>query len=95
MASRQVYIDELTTVDMMAKRWKMSVGQVSNIVCGRDGKKRTHFPEPIAGSGTRAVWLWSDAQEWYSRTMPKQQLEERRASKKSKKRSYVNQPLSA
>lgn len=95
MGSRQVYLNELVTVDILAKRWKMSVGQVSNIVCGRDGRRRTHFPEPLVGSGTRAVWLACDAQSWFDRNMPKQKIEERRASRKSRKAPYVNQPLSA
>lgn len=94
MGSRQVYVSELATVDDIAKRWKMSVGQVSNIVTGRDCK-RSHFPQPIHGKGTRAVWLWPDVEEWYSRNAPKSRLEERRASQKGKKNSYVNQPLSA
>jgi hypothetical protein len=96
MGSRQVFVNELVTVDDLAKRWKMSVGQVSNIVCGRDGRKRTHFPQPVCGKGTRAVWLWPDAQEWFEKNAPKSKLEERRASRKGKKTAYVNQhPLTA
>lgn len=96
MGSKMVYISELVTVDDIAKRWKMSVGQVSNIVCGRDGRKKAHFPQPICGRGTRAVWLWPDVQEWYDKNTPKSKLEERRISRKGKKNPYVNrQPLSA
>lgn len=95
MGSRQVFVNELVTVDDIAKRWKMSVGQVSNIVCGRDGRKKTHFPEPICGKGTRAVWLWPAVEEWYEKHTPKKKLEERRISQKGKKIRYVNQPLTA
>ena len=90
MGSRMVYVSELVTVDDMAKRWGMSVGQVSNIVCGRDGRKRYHFPDPVCGRGTRAVWLWPDVDSWYAKNTPKKKLEARRASQKGKKNSYVN-----
>ena len=95
MASRQEPVNDLVTVDDIAQRWHMSVGQVSNIVCGRNLKKGQNFPQPVVGRKTRAVWLRDDVDTWYKANMPKQELEERRASKKSKKVRYVNQPLSA
>lgn len=95
MASRQVPVNDLVTVDDIAKRWHMSVGQVSNIVCGRNPKKGLNFPQPVVGTKTRAVWLWDDVDAWYKRAMPKQDLDERRASKKTRKMKYLNQPLSA
>jgi hypothetical protein len=70
----------------------MSVGQVSNIVCGRDGRRKSKFPQPIKGTGTRAVWLIDDVEAWYAEHMPKSRIEARRASQKSRKQTYVNQP---
>lgn len=94
MASRQVPINDLITVDDMARMWHMSVGQVSNLVCGHS-RKGQEFPRPLKGRKTRAVWLRDDVDEWYKRVMPKSELEARRASQKSRKMKYVNQPLSA
>ena len=70
----------------------MSVGQVSNIVCGRDGRRKSRFPQPVVGSGTRAVWLITDVEDWYREHMPKSRIEARRASQKSPKQPYLNQP---
>lgn len=95
MASRQVPVNDLVTVDMIAKNYHMSVGQVSNIVCGRKTRKGFEFPQPIVGRGTRAVWLRDDVDDWYRKATPKQKLEERRISQKSKKARYHNQPIAA
>ena len=71
----------------------MSVGQVSNIVCGRDGRRKSRFPEPVVGYGTRAVWLIEDVEDWYKEHMPKSRIQARRACQKSQKQAYVNQPI--
>jgi hypothetical protein len=39
------------------------------------------------------VWLLEDAEKWYQKHMPKSRIEARRASQKSRKKPYVNQPL--
>lgn len=71
----------------------MSVGQVSNIVCGRNGRRKSRFPQPLVGHGDRAVWLLKDAEAWYNEHQPKSRIEARRASQKSHKQQFVNQPL--
>jgi hypothetical protein len=88
-----VPLNDLVTVDDLARRWNMSVGQGSNIVCGKDGRRKSKFPQPLVGRGTRAVWLLEDAEKWYQKHMPKSRIEARRASQKSRKKPYVNQPL--
>lgn len=65
MSSRLVPVNDLVTVDDIAKRLKMSVNCVSNIVRGRDKKQKLKFPKPIVGTGTRAVWLWDEVEEWH------------------------------
>lgn len=72
----------------------MSVGQVSNIVCGRNGRRKSRFPEPLVGHGDRAVWLLEDAEAWFKKHQPKSRIEARRASQKSRKQQFVNQPQS-
>ncbi len=86
MSSKQVFVSDLTTLDDMARRWHMSVGQVSNLASGRMGRRRVKFPQPIAGRGDRAVWLWPEVKEWYDKVQPNQHLAERRAAKTSKKK---------
>lgn len=88
MASRQVYVNDLATVDTIARRKKMSVGHVSNIVKGKITKKKG-FPQPIVGWGCRGVWLWSDVDEWFKT----QEVKE--AKQKENKMRYKNQHLAA
>ena len=96
MASRQVYVNDLVTIDDIAQRFHMSVGQVSNIVCGRNGKRYSDFPQPIKGKKTRAVWLWPDVKDWFDTHQPCQNEAEKRALKQSKKKDrYVNVHVSA
>ena len=82
MASRQVYVSDLVTLDDLAERFKMSVGQVSNYAIGRKAKGCRKFPQPVVGKGTRAVWLWPDAKEWYDATQPKQARAEKKVKAK-------------
>lgn len=70
MSERLVPVDELVTVDDIAKRLKMSVNSVSNIVKGRDGRYKIKFPKPLVGRGTRAVWQWTEVATWYESVAP-------------------------
>ena len=81
MGSRLVPVNELVTVDDIAVRLKMSINSVSNIVRGRDGRKRLRFPQPLVGRGTRAVWLWEDVEAWYDATAPKSQQARQKAGR--------------
>ena len=72
MGSRQVPIDELVTVDDIATILNVSVNVASNIVRGRDGKKRLKFPQPLVGKGTHAVWLKADVMEWHRERMARE-----------------------
>lgn len=92
MASRKVDVNDLVTLDMIAKRFHMSVAQASNIVCNRWHKKRRSFPQPLKGKGTRAVWLWPDVKEWYDEVRPHETEAQRKAAKQLKKtkEKYVN-----
>lgn len=82
MASRQVYVNDLVTLDDLAERFKMSVGQVSNYAIGRKGKGCRKFPQPVVGRGTRAVWLWSETKEWFDAVQPKQARAEKKIKDK-------------
>ena len=79
MGSRLVPVNELVTVDDIAERLKMSVNTVSNIVRGKDGKRKLKFPQPIVGRGTRAVWLWPDVEDWHRQTTATAQNKLKRA----------------
>lgn len=73
MGARQVGLDELMTVDDIAKLLKVSVNIASNIVRGREGgRKRVKFPAPIVGTGVRAVWLREDVFDWHEEYLAKQ-----------------------
>lgn len=83
MCSRQVYVSDLVTVDDIARRYKMSVGEVTQYVRGKVGRRKVKFPQPLVGKGTRAVWLLSDIEDWHDGTLPKQYRDEKRALRKS------------
>lgn len=86
MASKMVYVNDLATVDTIARRKKISVGQVTNIVKGKIAKKKG-FPQPIVGWGCRGVWLWSDVDEWFK-------IQEAKETKQRENRDrYKNQSL--
>ena len=81
MTDRLVAVDDLVTVDEIAKRLRMSVNAVSNIVRGNEGRRKLKFPKPLVGKGTRAVWMWDDVEEWYDATAPKSLEARRRAGR--------------
>lgn len=85
MASRKVDINDLVTLDMIAKRFHMSVAHTSNIVCNRYQKRGRAFPQPLKGKGTRAVWLWPDVKTWYDEVRPHETEAQRKAAKQLKK----------
>lgn len=75
MSARLVAVDELVTIDDIAKRLKISVNIASNIAQGRDGRKKVKFPKPLVGNAKRGVWLWEDVEEWLRATAPKEEDE--------------------
>jgi len=83
-----VYVNDLVTVDLIARRKKISIGQATNIVKGRDAKKK-HFPQPLVGWGCRGVWLWSDVDTWFKEQEVKKQ------ERREKKARYRNAPQAA
>lgn len=83
MSERLVPVDELVTVDDIAKRLKMGVNTVMNIVKGRDKRFKDRFPAPITGKGTRAVWLWTEVEAWYEQIEQKTIAAQRRARRVS------------
>lgn len=83
MSQRLVSVDDLVTLEEIAKRCKMSKTAVRNIVSGRDGRKRLGFPRPVTGKGARGIWLWPEVNEWYTNTMPRTAEGRRRAARAS------------
>lgn len=71
MSERLVPVDELVTVDEIAKRLRWSLNTCVNVVTGRDGRYKIKFPKPLAGTAKRGVWLWMDVEEWHEKTAPK------------------------
>jgi hypothetical protein len=84
MASKMVYVNDLVTVDLIAKRKKMSVGQVTNLIKGKTARKQ-HFPQPLVGWGCRGVWLWSDVDVWFKEkeTQQRKKIEKQKAKQQS------------
>ncbi len=64
MSTVLVSIDDLVTVDEIAKRLRISVNCATNIVTDRDSKYRIKFPKPLVGCAKRGVWLWQDIEYW-------------------------------
>lgn len=67
MSERLVSVDELATVDDIARELHINLSVMMNIVKGRDGRAKAKFPQPVVGRGIRAVWLWDDVADWSSR----------------------------
>ena len=84
MASKMVYVNDLVTVDLIARRKKISVGQITNLIRGRSSK-RLHFPQPLVGWGCRGVWLWSDVDTWF-----KEQEQTLKKKEERHNRRYIN-----
>jgi hypothetical protein len=81
VTAQLVPIDDLVTVDEIAKRLHWSINATCNVVQGRDGRYKLKFPKPIVGTAKRGVWLWTDVWEWFENTAPKTVEARRRASR--------------
>jgi hypothetical protein len=64
VSNRLVPLDELVTVDEIAKRLHWSINSCINVVTGRDSRLKHKFPKPLVGSSKHGVWMWSDIKEW-------------------------------
>ncbi len=71
MSSNLVSIDDLVTLDDIAKRMHWSLNTTMNIAQGRDGRYKLKFPKPLIGPAKRGVWLWTDVWNWFEETAPK------------------------
>lgn len=75
-----VPVDDLVTVDEIAKRLHWSLNSCLNVVTGRDGRYKLKFPKPLVGCAKRGVWLWTDVEAWHDETVPKSILARKRAA---------------
>ena len=58
MSTNLVQIEDLVTIDEIAKRMHWSVNTTLNVATGRDGRYKLKFPRPLVGPAKRGVWLW-------------------------------------
>lgn len=93
MSTSLVAIDDLVTIDEIAKRLHWSVNTTLNIAQGRDGRYRLKFPRPLVGPAKRGVWLWTDVWQWAVETGPKAAVERRLASSSEAETSYRNDSM--
>lgn len=84
MSSKMVPVNDLVTVDMIAERLNVGVARVKNQVNGDGHRRGPKFPAPIAGSGTRGVWLWPEVREWAETSRLTEVDQARRAAKRDK-----------
>lgn len=80
MRPNLVPVDDIVTVDEIAKRLHWSVNACLNVVTGRDGRYKLKFPRPLVGCAKRGVWLWTDVEAWYEETAPKSILSRKRTA---------------
>lgn len=81
MSERLVPVDDLVTIDEIAKRLRWSVNATANVVTGRDGRNKLKFPRPLVGRGKRGVWLWTDVWRWYEKASPRSAEARKRAGR--------------
>jgi hypothetical protein len=93
MSSNLVSIDDLVTVDEIAKRLHWSVNTTLNIAQGRDGRYKLKFPRPLVGPAKRGVWLWTDVLAWVVETTPKAAAGRHLASSSGAETSYRNDSM--
>lgn len=91
MSTTLVPIDDLVTIDEIAKRLHWSVNATLNIATGKAGSKhRLKFPRPLVGPAKRGVWLWTDVCQWVVETTPKAAAERHRVLSSEAETSYRN-----
>ena len=89
MSTNLVPIEDLVTIDEIAKRLHWSVNATLNVATGRDGRYKLKFPRPLVGPAKRGVWLWTDVLQWFEETAPRT-LEGRRRASRAAAMSYRN-----
>ena len=90
MSISLVAVDDLVTIDEIAKRLHWSVNTTLNIAQGRDGRYKLKFPRPLVGPAKRGVWLWTDVWQWVVETTPKAAEGRLRALSSEAETSYRN-----
>lgn len=71
MSTMLVPIEDLVTIDEIAKRMHWSVNATLNVATGRDGRYKLKFPRPLVGPAKRGVWLWTDVWLWLEEAAPR------------------------
>lgn len=93
MSTSLVSVDDLVTIDEIAKRLHWSVNTTLNIAQGRDGRYKLKFPRPLVGPAKRGVWLWTDVWAWAVETTPKAAAERHRELSSEAETSYRNDSM--
>lgn len=60
---RLVNASDLVLLKDIAERTGMNPTTLSNAANAR--RRTTGFPCPIAGQGSRGIWLWSEVEDWW------------------------------
>lgn len=93
MSTSLVAVDDLVTIDEIAKRLHWSVNTTLNIAQGRDGRYKLKFPRPLVGPAKRGVWLWTDVWAWVVETTPRAAAGRHQVSSSEAETSYRNDSM--